>query len=62
MDSLMRQPMDPCSLSDRHTRSRSAGVVAGIIVSSTIPLQCWHRNAHDDPVMEMDGKALTGAV
>jgi hypothetical protein len=52
----MRQPTAPFSFSFLHNATKRFGVVAEYIVFSTVPLQCLHRNAQEEPVIEIDGK------
>lgn len=53
---LMRQPAAPFSFSFVQTLKSSSGLGAETIVSNTLPLQCWHFRAQEEPVIEIEGK------
>jgi len=55
---LMRQPMAPLVFSFAQRLTSSFGVGAGNMVFKTLPSQCLHFRAQEEPVTEMDGKAV----
>jgi len=55
---LMRQPMAPSFFSFTQRLKSSFGVRAGNMVLRTFPSQCLHFRAQDEPVIEIDGKAV----
>ncbi len=55
---LMRQPTAPRFFSFAQRLKSFFGVRAGDMVSRTFPLQCLHSRAQEEPVIEIDGKAV----
>ena len=55
---LMRQPMAPSFFSFTQRLKSSFGVRAGNMVLRIFPWQCLHFRAQEEPVIEMDGKAV----
>ena len=55
---LIRQPIAPPFFSFTQRLKSSFGVRAGNMVLRTFPLQCLHFKAQEEPVIEIDGKAV----